>query len=151
MPKDYPKNSPYANWHWGEKDGMFDEKGNPQLRSMGNNIIPLSLVHASKNEQVMETEKEYTDEQIIQLLQLKLLERGSSSKDLLKRSYFLFGTAGGGISQTRFRQVLQKFGMTLSEERVARLFKRFDSDGTFLYVWQLALLSLCIFFFTFGI
>jgi len=129
MPDDYPVNSPFANWQHGEKDGLFGEKGNPQLRGMGNNMIPLSMVHMSKGHQVMETEHEYTDEEIIELLQVKILERGSSSKDLLKRSYFLFGTAGGGISQSRFRQVLGKFGMSLSEERVARLFKRFDSDG----------------------
>jgi hypothetical protein len=129
MPQDYPVNSPFANWHWGEKDGLFDEKGNPQLRGMGNNMIPLSVVHMSQREKIFLNEKEYTDEEIIELLQLKILERGTSSKDLLKRSYFLFGTAGGGISQQRFRSVLQKFGMVLSEARVAKLFRRFDSDG----------------------
>ena len=129
MPEDYPINSSFANWQHGEKDGK-KASSNPNLRrGMGNNLVPTAMIHASKGHEVMKTEHEYTDEEIISLLQTKIMERGSSSKDLNKRSYFLFGTVGGGISQSRFRQVLGQFGMSLSEERVSRLFKRFDSDG----------------------
>lgn len=68
--------------------------------------------------------------QIERIIQEKIIQRTKRANDQYREAYALFGSPANGISRSDFKRHLQKLGLVVSDQEVAALFDRYDSDGS---------------------